>query len=189
YCDGHDDNCDGIIDEDSALDAQDWYLDGDSDGFGDVGITLHQCAQPSGYVANADDCNDSDHLISPDAVETCDGTDNNCSGDESDAIDIVTWYADADNDGYGDETDPGTLACSQPSATIDNSDDCNDFDELTSPASTDVCGDGIDNNCSGDELDATDISTWYADSDGDTYGDINTITQSCTQPSGYVTNS
>ena len=56
-------------------------------------------------MANAEDCNDGDHLISPDAVETCDGTDNNFSGDELDATDIITWYADTDADTYGDPSD------------------------------------------------------------------------------------
>ncbi|HND33989.1 MAG TPA: MopE-related protein, partial [Myxococcota bacterium] len=32
-CDGLDNNCDGTIDESSAIDAGIWYADGDGDGF------------------------------------------------------------------------------------------------------------------------------------------------------------
>ena len=35
YCDGVDNNCDGVVDEESALDAGAWYGDGDGDG-GDI---------------------------------------------------------------------------------------------------------------------------------------------------------
>ena len=92
-----------------------------------------------------------------------------------------------DGDNYGD-VNTTTQSCNQPSGYADNDGDCNDNEALAWTGATDTC-DGIDNNCSGDELDATDILTWYADTDGDNYGDLNTITQSCTQPSGYVANS
>ena len=32
-----------------------WYQDSDADGLGDPNVTIVQCAQPSGYVANGDD--------------------------------------------------------------------------------------------------------------------------------------
>ncbi len=35
---------------------------------------------PDGYVANGDDCNDSDDTIYPNAPELCDSKDNNCNG-------------------------------------------------------------------------------------------------------------
>ena len=50
-----------------------------------------------------------------------------------------------------------------------------------------VC-DGIDNNCDGvvDEDTAVDADTWYADADGDTYGDAASPQNACSQPAGYV---
>ena len=48
--------------------------------------------------------------------------------------------------------------------------------------------DDIDNDCDGfiDEDDAEDASTWYADNDGDGYGDISAPTNACLAPSGFV---
>ena len=52
-----DNNC--IDDELDAVDQLTWYADSDSDGFGDPTVSIESCDQPSGYVNNADDCNDS----------------------------------------------------------------------------------------------------------------------------------
>ena len=114
-----------------------------------------------------------------------DGVDNNCSGDELDATDILTWYADSDGDSYGDPSN--SINMFQPSGYVTNTDDCNDSEPLAWTGATDSC-DGIDNNCSGDELDATDILTWYVDADGDTYGDQSNSIQACEQPGGYTDN-
>ena len=43
-------------------------------------------------------------LVDSGETETRDGVDNNCSGDELDAADIVTWYIDSDGDGYGESS-------------------------------------------------------------------------------------
>ena len=75
-CNGVDDNCDQTVDEDTATDAATWYLDNDSDGYGDFNSSTMACAQPTGYVSDSTDCNDTDGAISPIAVETCDGIDN-----------------------------------------------------------------------------------------------------------------
>ena len=51
-----------------------------------------------GFVENADDCDDEDSEINPDADELCDDVDHNCDESTTDgAIDAPTWYYDADN--------------------------------------------------------------------------------------------
>ena len=71
--------------------------------------------------------------------------------------------------------------------------DCNDTDSDINPDADEVC-DGIDNDCDGDLDDADDsltggLNTYYLDSDGDGYGDINTPFESCSIDTGYVDNS
>ena len=58
------------------------------------------------------------------------------------------------------------------------------------PAATEACN-GIDDDCDSlvDESGATGESTWYADVDGDGYGDASAALAACDQPSGYVATS
>jgi len=191
HCNGEDDDCDGSIDEDDAVDAVPWHADSDADGFGDASTTTIACTQPSDTVADDMDCDDSDAGVNPAASEACDGVDNDCDGDtdEDDAADAPTWYADTDSDGYGGA---GTTrrACTAPSGFIADSSDCDDSSASVNPAASELC-DGIDNDCDGDtdEDDAIDAATFYADDDGDAFGDPSTSTQACTAPSGHVADS
>ncbi len=184
-CDGTDDNCSG--NENDASDASTYYADLDHDYYGDSGNTTAACTRPSGFRINALDCNDSDSGINPGATETCDGIDNNCSGDESDAADAPTWYLDDDSDGYGDVT-VFANACTQPSGYLADSTDCDDAAANVNPGESETC-DGTDNNCSGDETDAVDATTWYADADSDGFGDVASLTTACSQPGGYTADS
>jgi MYXO-CTERM domain-containing protein len=188
YCDGHDDDCDGVIDEDDSLDASTYYADSDADGYGDASATTDSCSQPSGYVSDNTDCNDSDSSISPAGTEICDSADNDCDGDtdEDSAADVKTWYADSDTDGYGD-VNSTDIDCDQPSGFVADDTDCDDTDAATNPGASELC-DSIDNNCDGtiDENSAVDALSWYADSDADGFGDPTNTTQSCSQPSNYL---
>ncbi|MCP4845912.1 MAG: hypothetical protein GY901_12575, partial [Actinomycetia bacterium] len=97
---------------------------------------------------------------------------------------------DSDGDTYGDISST-TQTCDLPSGYVSDDTDCDDGAAAVNPAATEVC-DSIDNDCDtlidddDGSLDASTGTTWYADSDGDTYGDISSTTQTCDLPSGYV---
>lgn len=82
-CNGVDDDCDGLTDDadPGVIGVSTWYADSDTDGFGDGAAATLACAPPTGYVDNADDCNDADILINPGVDEVCsNGVDDNCDG-------------------------------------------------------------------------------------------------------------
>ncbi|MBN1336109.1 MAG: FG-GAP repeat protein, partial [Deltaproteobacteria bacterium] len=149
FCDGADDNCDGSVDED-AIDATTWYPDFDGDGYGNTGYGERSCEPIPGYLEDSSDCNDLDDAVYPGSTEYCNGEDDDCDGtvDEPDAVDASTWYLDADGDGYGDpeSTAPG---CTAPDGYVESPTDCDDSDAEISPDASEICEDGIDNDCDG----------------------------------------
>jgi uncharacterized protein (TIGR03382 family) len=153
-CNGYDDDCDGEVDEDSAVDASSWHADDDGDSFGDPEDVASACTQPAGSVADATDCDDSQATISPDAPEYCDGIDNDCDGllDEDTAVDAQSWYADVDGDGYGD-SDADLTDCDQPEGYVSDPDDCDDRDRDRNPSADEIWYDGVDQDCDGNDDD------------------------------------
>ena len=149
YCDGDDNDCDGTIDEDSAVDASTWYFDADGDGYGNPRATADACSQPAGYVVNDSDCSDVDADIYPGADEYCNGYDDDCDGtvDEDSAIDAATWYLDADGDGYGVSTS-SDVSCEASTGYVATAGDCDDSDASISPGQAEVC-DLVDQDCDG----------------------------------------
>jgi hypothetical protein len=108
-------------------------------------------------------------------TEVCGGGDQNCNGmaDDTDATDRAFTYADADGDGVGDPS-TGALRC-PASGRVVRGDDCDDGDALRSPLLTEVCdASNRDEDCDGLANDAdpstTGRSRFYADRDGDTFG-------------------
>ncbi len=189
WCDGIDNDCDEVVDEDDAVDAPGWYPDVDGDGYGDLDATpTPACSQPTGMAAEGSDCDDDDATVHPGAEEWCDEADTDCDGEgfDDESSDAPTWFADADSDGYGDAASPAT-ACEQPTDRVADASDCDDGDDAIHPGATEYC-DGVDSDCDGvlDEDDASDAPSWYADADGDGYGDPATGSPACSQPSGTV---
>ena len=139
YCDGIDNNCDSVVDESSAENASTWYRDQDNDGFGEAGNSTLACFAGFGFVSNADDCNDSNISVYPNAPEICDGIVNMCGGT------LPNTETDDDGDGY--------VECSiDPSGwdgtTITGGNDCDDNNILLYPNAiwyADLDGDGFGN--------------------------------------------
>ena len=140
-CDGDDEDCDGQVDEEDAVDAPTWVADEDGDGYGADGETVVACEGPSGWVEEAGDCDDAQAEIHPDAPERCDGVDEDCDGlVDEEAMDAATWYPDADGDGYGDPD--GAWADCVGEGGIENGEDCDDTNAESFPGSV-----GYDLDC------------------------------------------
>jgi len=147
-CDELDQDCDGAVDE-AASDALTWFADVDGDGYGDQGQPVDDCEQPPSAVADATDCDDEDDETNPSAREYCDGVDDDCDGMiDEDASDATVFYLDQDGDGYG--VDEIEESCALSAGFAENADDCDDANSAIYPSAEEVCGDGVDNDCSGD---------------------------------------
>ena len=186
WCNGLDDNCDGNIDENSAVDALIWYADSDADGYGDPATSAPACTAPTGFVADDSDCDDQQNSVNPSASELCNGTDDDCDGDiDEEALDAQTWYLDSDGDSFGDSRIV-VASCTAPAGYVAVDGDCDDASAEAAPGLTESC-DLLDNDCDGqvDEADAVDAPIWYADADADGYGDPTSSLRFCSQPVGY----
>ncbi len=123
-----------------------WYKDADGDGF--ASSKINQCESPGvGYtqtVLPLTDCNDADASLNPNTV----------------------WYADADNDTWGN---PGVFInqCNQPIGYVRNADD---YDDST------------------DRITNIEPRIFYTDTDGDGFGDPKSGIFYSVQPTGYVLN-
>ena len=143
-----------------------YYVDADGDGFGDNSqAPILTCTPDANMVLDGSDCNDASNVSYPGATEFCDGLDNDCNAI---ADDNCVGLVDNDGDGFTSDVD------------------CDDFNIAINPAAAEVC-DGIDNNCN-IEIDEFVSTEYYADLDGDGFGDVNNTIFDCTQPAGYVTN-
>ena len=99
-----------------------------------------------GYTTTTD-CNDDDASIHPDAVEIiADGIDQNC-----DACELC--YLDSDSDGVrpdsGATISSTDLLCTgaREASLATPTGDCNDANATIHPGATEICNDGIDQNC------------------------------------------
>ncbi len=98
-----------------------WYADIDGDGYGDSGNAQEACAQPQGFVSNANDCNDVEALAYTGAVDLCDnGIDEDCSG--ADSTCIVLGCTDINACNFNPTANTDDLSCTYPSQTYLNCD-------------------------------------------------------------------
>ncbi len=173
-CDEVDQDCDGLIDDD-PIDGYLWYHDTDADGYGDPNDARFFCTPPKDYSYRGQDCDDGDPAVNPEGVELCNGVDDDCDG--------VTdgggkWYRDADGDGFG-YLGIWTDYCDGESGYVRTTTDCDDADASVNPDASDLTCDGVDNDCNR----TIDNGPWYADADGDSYGDPDAALVVCTPAS------
>ena len=199
YCNTLDDDCDGVIDPTTSLDALTWYADSDVDTYGDPLNSTPACEVPAGFVADDTDCDDSRADVNPGATEICDAadTDEDCdtvADDDDSSTDVSTmssYYADNDSDTYGNPTSVVTQ-CETLSGYVADNTDCDDTRSGVNPGASEYCDaldDDEDCDLLADDDDpsvaASTLDTWYEDNDSDSYGSTVT-TDACDVPSGYT---
>ncbi len=174
--DGVDNDCNGLIDAADAGVCGDLF-DNDGDGVCEMGRDMNadgDCAD-DGEDDGGVDCNDDNASMSPDLPEICgDGLDNDCDGlVDGDDVDDCDGSTDGDGDGWcgvGMDTNMDG-DCLDDGEDIPGG-DCNDSDASINPDATEICTDGIDNDCDAliDDADS-DCSGGndFLDSDGDGY--------------------
>jgi hypothetical protein len=107
--------------------------------------------------------------------------DDDCDGTADNSEDNPLWYSDTDGDGYGVELG-SVRSCDAPSGHVAQSGDCSPDQSGVHPGATEVCN-GLDDNCDAViDTDAQDQTRWYADTDGDGYGEADSFVDSCDEP-------
>ncbi len=160
-CDNLDNDCDGSVDEGNVCQT---CTDADKDGY----YKENGCGSDP-------DCNDTNAGINPGAAEDCDdGKDNDCDGlidcDDPDCDAVCNPCTDADGDGFFAEANCGTKV------------DCDDNDASVHPGASEICDDGIDQNCDGNiDEECFDLTgRWAIDASWKTEKLYATITQNGT---------
>jgi len=146
--------CDGARDCDDASDelacgvcAEDEYQCEPGECVDSFEICECADADRDGYrdaSCGGDDCEDFIPSVNPEGIEECNGLDDDCDGTVDEPFDF-------DGDGY---------------ATCGDVPDCNDGNQTIHPGATDLCGDGVDQDCSGSDLPCD-----CPDADGDGHAD------------------
>ena len=178
-----DEDCDGLVDLDDSDDCDTLPptdpVDSDYDGALDVA-----------------DCAPDDASIYPGAADDCDGVDADCDGRDGPAGDdltpegCVTYWLDEDGDGFGPDGGGVVLCACEADFEVDglglegwteDASDCDDAAVDVFPGGVEVCGDGADNDCDGDEDDegAEGCEVYYPDADGDGHYDPDAETCVC----------
>jgi hypothetical protein len=146
----YDDNCVDDNNDEGADGCQSYYDDEDGDGHGAIGVPA-QCrcgSSPPWNATLADDCDDALSSVYTGAPEIVDNaTDDNCDGNEA-------CYVDADGDSWRPDSIPMSstdLDCTDTGeggiGTTEG--DCDDMLDTVNPGESEICDNGLDDNCDG----------------------------------------
>jgi hypothetical protein len=175
-CNGKDDDCDGLVDEDfdqdldgyatcaNDCDDADPYrhpgvaedcdgVDQDCNGVVDDGFDVDQ----DGFTSCGGDCDDGDAGRSPGVAEVCDGVDQDCDDEVDEGVTAPCW-PDRDGDGHGDQDAAPYDACELLVGMSAVGDDCDDGDAEVYPGAPDDPGDGVDGDCDGADAPADPVA-------------------------------
>jgi len=144
-CDRGDNDCDGAIDEGATMMG---FADVDGDLRGDPAAAMEACPGQPHFSALDTDCDDGALDRFTGHPEVCDNVDNDCDGLVDENTRQVSWYTDADNDGFGDPQGDVVIGCEPPAGYAFLPLDCDDSAAGVNPAAVEAC-DGIDNDCNG----------------------------------------
>ena len=174
-----DEDCDGAVNDESAVDRPSWFPDADGDGYGDPSLEVLSCSAPSGHVADFGDCDDARDDVHPGAKEVCDGglSDEDCDGlvgndDAVGADGVLPFYVDGDGDGFGDP-DAQVYLCEASEGVVEDDSDCDDARADVNPDGVEICdAENTDEDCDlqADDQDpegAAGTTLVYLDQDGD----------------------
>ncbi len=163
--DGVDNDCNGQTDEANAAGCTAYFVDKDADGDGKAGgASKCLCAPVDTFAAvTATDCDDKNAAVNGQALETCDGQDNNCDGKTDEGC-------DTDGDGF---CNAEKALVGSPAICPKGSGDCDDADAGVHPDQQETCGNFKDDDCDGltdSGANVTACVPFFEDDDGDGYG-------------------
>jgi uncharacterized protein (TIGR03382 family) len=153
------------------------FLDADADAYRDPIATAvsndEDCDDPlEAYDVDPVDCDDADPLVSPGAIDVCgNGKDDDCDGlgdfygpsfldDDDDGLtyqeELLLGFSDCDTDSDDDGITDDVEAAAPVDYDSDGSpsdEDCDDANPTRYPGATEICEDGVDQDCDGADED------------------------------------
>ncbi len=164
-CNGVDDDCDGATDETGASGCKSWWTDADGDGDGKAGSVPECLCNPLGLftAASAADCDDTAKDVHSGAAEGCNDLDDDCDAATDEGC-------DDDGDGW---CDVALVVTGDPVVCPKGKKDCDDTSKVVHPGQSEVCDNGLDDDCDAATdtgVDASGCTVFFEDQDKDGFG-------------------